>query len=521
MLAVQLSGTRSPPAGISCSHKVPGTGTGAGGPGPWPPRPQGPPAPPCPPARPPPAPAPGLPPRRLSPRPGSAPGPAAPHLLLGLAVALQRLLGQVPHAELPVLAGHHDAGPPEAHGHFHLSAPPCPPCPPTNGARPGPAAPAGAARRPHGGGRQVLPRGCASQRGQRRQRGPAAASPSAVPAPPRAALRETRAGPGRAGRPRAAAALARGAERRNGFKGAAGQRPGQQCPWGAAGRWVSPRTPCCAQRAAGLHPPRSTQPDPRRQPPAWNAEAGARGFAGHGELGVRLAEQPSAGLDRGRHRASLAHPAGPVAPKIHLTERLYPTCSVVQWPGPQRSPCPTKLWNTCTQLHTAAHADLQRLTRDLTRTLPHGTATFKHSKHRIYSTRYSNTRRTSPPQYSDSPYPSRRGTVKPLNLHNGMWGSAALPKHLLFCKVHFSVVLGNQVVLPASYLPLDHIQHSTNGWHHHNHNRSVYPQGCVWLKITAKQRLYKNTSKPQHDITQHKGTITAVKLPHQFTLAFK
>lgn len=50
----------------------------------------------------------------LLPRPGSA-----PHLVPGLQVALQRLLGELADAQLAVLAGHHDAGPAEAHCHFH------------------------------------------------------------------------------------------------------------------------------------------------------------------------------------------------------------------------------------------------------------------------------------------------------------------------------------------------------------------------------------------------------------------
>lgn len=43
----------------------------------------------------------------------------APHLVPGLQVSLQRLLGELAEAQLAVLAGHHDAGPPEAHCHFH------------------------------------------------------------------------------------------------------------------------------------------------------------------------------------------------------------------------------------------------------------------------------------------------------------------------------------------------------------------------------------------------------------------
>lgn len=47
-----------------------------------------------------------------------APG-GAPHLVPGLQVPLQRLLGELADPQLAVLAGHHDAGPPEAHCHFH------------------------------------------------------------------------------------------------------------------------------------------------------------------------------------------------------------------------------------------------------------------------------------------------------------------------------------------------------------------------------------------------------------------
>jgi hypothetical protein len=43
----------------------------------------------------------------------------APHLVPGLQVPLQRLLGELADPELAVLAGHHDARPPEAHCHFH------------------------------------------------------------------------------------------------------------------------------------------------------------------------------------------------------------------------------------------------------------------------------------------------------------------------------------------------------------------------------------------------------------------
>lgn len=43
----------------------------------------------------------------------------APHLVPGLQVPLQRLLGELADPQLAVLAGHHDAGPPEAHCHFH------------------------------------------------------------------------------------------------------------------------------------------------------------------------------------------------------------------------------------------------------------------------------------------------------------------------------------------------------------------------------------------------------------------
>lgn len=50
----------------------------------------------------------------LLPRPGST-----PHLVPGLQVPLQRLLGELADAQLAVLAGHHDAGPAEAHCHFH------------------------------------------------------------------------------------------------------------------------------------------------------------------------------------------------------------------------------------------------------------------------------------------------------------------------------------------------------------------------------------------------------------------
>lgn len=50
----------------------------------------------------------------LLPRPCSA-----PHLVPGLQVPLQRLLGELADAQLAVLAGHHDAGPAEAHCHFH------------------------------------------------------------------------------------------------------------------------------------------------------------------------------------------------------------------------------------------------------------------------------------------------------------------------------------------------------------------------------------------------------------------
>lgn len=56
------------------------------------------------------------------PRPSSAP-PARPqrraHLLPGLQVSLQRLLRELPDVQLALLAGHHDAGLTEAHGHFH------------------------------------------------------------------------------------------------------------------------------------------------------------------------------------------------------------------------------------------------------------------------------------------------------------------------------------------------------------------------------------------------------------------
>lgn len=40
-------------------------------------------------------------------------------LLPGLQVPLQRLLRELPDVQLALLAGHHDAGPAEAHGHFH------------------------------------------------------------------------------------------------------------------------------------------------------------------------------------------------------------------------------------------------------------------------------------------------------------------------------------------------------------------------------------------------------------------
>lgn len=44
---------------------------------------------------------------------------SVPYLVPGLQVPLQRLLGELADAQLAVLAGHHDAGPPEAHCHFH------------------------------------------------------------------------------------------------------------------------------------------------------------------------------------------------------------------------------------------------------------------------------------------------------------------------------------------------------------------------------------------------------------------
>uniref|UniRef100_A0A674H5C3 Uncharacterized protein n=1 Tax=Taeniopygia guttata TaxID=59729 RepID=A0A674H5C3_TAEGU len=87
----QLSGTRSPPP-ASAAHTKYLAGARSQGTAAVPPRPQGPAAPS--PLRAPPARTPrAFPP----PRAGSAHGPAAPHLLLGLAVALQRLLGQVPN----------------------------------------------------------------------------------------------------------------------------------------------------------------------------------------------------------------------------------------------------------------------------------------------------------------------------------------------------------------------------------------------------------------------------------------
>lgn len=41
------------------------------------------------------------------------------HLLPGLQVPLQRLLRELPDTQLALLAGHHDANPAKAHGHFH------------------------------------------------------------------------------------------------------------------------------------------------------------------------------------------------------------------------------------------------------------------------------------------------------------------------------------------------------------------------------------------------------------------
>lgn len=67
--------------------------------------------------------------------------PVSRILLPGLQVPLQRLLGELADAQLALLAGHHDARPAEAHGHFHpeqvslaLRAQP-----PTLGGRPEPA----------------------------------------------------------------------------------------------------------------------------------------------------------------------------------------------------------------------------------------------------------------------------------------------------------------------------------------------------------------------------------------------
>lgn len=209
---------------------------------------------------------------RTRPSPAGPPGRVGasprPHLLLGLAVALQGLLGQVPHAELPVLAGHHDPRPPEAHGHFHLSGPPCPArtetapaaaalrCAARPGpARPewgvwrggagagGPAAPAGACPRPRGaaGGGPAGARGAPGAAPQR-----ARAAPGARPRPPASFRRggplcpplparlsgEARAGPGRAGRPRTAERGARrgGRGRRRRSPGARRRRAEQGRP---------------------------------------------------------------------------------------------------------------------------------------------------------------------------------------------------------------------------------------------------------------------------------------------------
>lgn len=53
-----------------------------------------------------------------APQPHTPPRPSS-HLLPGLQVPLQRLLRELPDAQLALLAGHHDACPAEAHGHFH------------------------------------------------------------------------------------------------------------------------------------------------------------------------------------------------------------------------------------------------------------------------------------------------------------------------------------------------------------------------------------------------------------------
>lgn len=53
------------------------------------------------------------------PAPRVRPPPRRAHLLSRLQVPLQRLLRELPDAQLALLARHHDAGPAEAYGHFH------------------------------------------------------------------------------------------------------------------------------------------------------------------------------------------------------------------------------------------------------------------------------------------------------------------------------------------------------------------------------------------------------------------
>lgn len=64
--------------------------------------------------------------------------PVSRILLPGLQVPLQRLLGELADAQLALLAGHHDARPAEAHGHFHPEQVSLAPRaqPPTLGGRP-------------------------------------------------------------------------------------------------------------------------------------------------------------------------------------------------------------------------------------------------------------------------------------------------------------------------------------------------------------------------------------------------
>lgn len=134
-------------------------------------------------------------------------------------------------------------------------------------------------------------------------------------------------------------------------------------------------------------------------------------------------------------------------------------------------------------------------------------------KHPMCSAAQSNTHRNTAARYGNSP--STGGMAKPHNLHNGMSGSAALPRHLLLCKVHFSVPHGTKkspLHFAHHQITYNIVQIHETAQHHYNRNRPTSTQGCIQLKISTKQRQYKNTPKNQHDILQHKGTTAAVKI---------